>query len=192
VASEVVDGLVLPLRVSGHPALDFCNTRAGWADPTPKEYLHSYQHLALWAREVGLTPTAHRAAPGIGEPVLARALALREALYPVATGAGTPAHWAVVNAELARAAATATLTPGGPGQVARWRLAGDGDDAPLLAVAWAAGELLTSVPAGAVLACPGTGCGWLFHDPRGRRRWCSMAWCGNRAKVRRHSLRSRP
>jgi predicted RNA-binding Zn ribbon-like protein len=67
--------------------------------------------------------------------------------------------------------------------------ASTGLDLPLLAVAWAAADLLTST--GTVAACPGTGCGWLFADPRGRRRWCSMALCGNRAKARRHAGRAR-
>ncbi|MFC7483823.1 CGNR zinc finger domain-containing protein [Luedemannella flava] len=29
------------------------------------------------------------------------------------------------------------------------------------------------------------------RGPRGRRRWCSMAWCGNREKVRAHAARQR-
>jgi predicted RNA-binding Zn ribbon-like protein len=29
-----------------------------------------------------------------------------------------------------------------------------------------------------------------FFDPTGRRRWCSMAGCGNRAKAKRHYARS--
>jgi len=34
--------------------------------------------------------------------------------------------------------------------------------------------------------CPGEDCGYLFRDTsRGRRRWCSMKTCGNRAKVQR-------
>lgn len=35
------------------------------------------------------------------------------------------------------------------------------------------------------------GCGDVFHDrsPAGRRRWCSMRTCGNRAKARRHRER---
>ncbi|MFE6504874.1 CGNR zinc finger domain-containing protein [Kitasatospora sp. NPDC057738] len=27
---------------------------------------------------------------------------------------------------------------------------------------------------------PSTGCGWLFPDASGRRRWCSLATCGTR------------
>lgn len=36
--------------------------------------------------------------------------------------------------------------------------------------------------------CPGIECGWLFIDEtrNGRRRWCLMETCGNRAKAARH------
>ena len=33
--------------------------------------------------------------------------------------------------------------------------------------------------------CPGRGCGWLFLNTSGRRRWCSMSTCGSREKMRR-------
>jgi len=33
--------------------------------------------------------------------------------------------------------------------------------------------------------CPGRGCGWLFLNTSGRRRWCSMSTCGSRDKMRR-------
>jgi predicted RNA-binding Zn ribbon-like protein len=56
-------------------------------------------------------------------------------------------------------------------------------------VALAAEGLLTSELSAFVSACPGAGCGWLFADRRGRRRWCSMAACGNRAKARRYAER---
>jgi len=41
--------------------------------------------------------------------------------------------------------------------------------------------------------CPGADCGWMFIDEtkNGRRRWCSMETCGNRAKAARHYERSR-
>lgn len=40
-------------------------------------------------------------------------------------------------------------------------------------------------------SCPGTGCGWVFADTTGRRKWCSMDVCGNRAKVAAHADRQR-
>lgn len=36
-----------------------------------------------------------------------------------------------------------------------------------------------------VTRCPGRGCGWLFLNTSGRRRWCSMSTCGSREKTRR-------
>ena len=42
--------------------------------------------------------------------------------------------------------------------------------------------------------CASETCGWLFVDrsPGGRRRWCDMGTCGNRAKVARHRARKSP
>ena len=39
--------------------------------------------------------------------------------------------------------------------------------------------------------CPGRNCGWVFLDMSGRRRWCSMATCGSREKMRRMYARKR-
>jgi predicted RNA-binding Zn ribbon-like protein len=41
--------------------------------------------------------------------------------------------------------------------------------------------------------CANDGCRWVFADTSraGRRRWCDMASCGNRAKVRRYRSRRR-
>jgi predicted RNA-binding Zn ribbon-like protein len=39
--------------------------------------------------------------------------------------------------------------------------------------------------------CPGRDCGWVFLDMSGRRRWCSMATCGSREKMRRMYQRKR-
>ncbi|WP_405735433.1 ABATE domain-containing protein [Streptomyces sp. NBC_01537] len=198
-ASVVVEGLVLPVALGGHPALDFCNTRAGWGEPRPKEYLVSHAHLLLWARENGLvtapaakqTDQAAAHAPAEATAVLRRAVRFREALYDVLAGLARPANWAAVSAEAQRAAAVAVLRPGTP--AATWELpVTTGAELPLLAVARSAADLLTTPAARTVAACPGHGCGWLFADPRGRRRWCSMALCGNRAKARRHSDRNRP
>ncbi len=60
-------------------------------------------------------------------------------------------------------------------------------------VARSAVELLTSGRRARVRECEGAnGCGWLFIDTskNGRRRWCDMKVCGNRAKARRHRQRT--
>jgi predicted RNA-binding Zn ribbon-like protein len=180
----VVDGLTIPLRLAGDAALDFCNTRAGWGDTVPKEYLQSYAHLAVWARAAGLVGRVDEESGGA--EVLERALALREALYAVCTGRANERSWRLVAGEAEHAACAARLTAAG------WRHPEDaGAELPLLAVARAAADLVTSPRLERVASCPGDGCGWLFLDRGGRRRWCTMAICGNRAKARRHAARAR-
>lgn len=198
-SSVVVSGLVLPVSVGGHPALDFCNTRAGWGAPAPKEYLLSYDHLAVWSREVGVFRPSQVAKlrrmavadPVAAQQVLATALVLREAAYAVLLGSRSASEFSVVaaHASAARGAATLRRSPSGGVPLARWTLPVDGVIAPLLGVASQLDDLLSSPLSGVVAACPGVGCGWLFADPRRRRRWCDMAVCGNRAKARRHAER---
>jgi predicted RNA-binding Zn ribbon-like protein len=193
-SSRLVDGLTLPDQLAGQVALDFCNTRAGWNAERPKEYLVQPEVLAIWSREAGLISaqdarwliTAAGLEPETALAVHRRALALREALYPVCLGRGNQAEWAVVAAEAETARAHTRLVAGAePGTPASWQPVWAGQQSPVLAVATAAAELLTGALTGSVRACPRPDCGWLFTDPRGRRRWCSMAVCGNRAKADR-------
>jgi predicted RNA-binding Zn ribbon-like protein len=88
-----------------------------------------------------------------------------------------------------RAAASLRLTPGTP--VRRQVSIDAGLAAPVYAAAWAASELLISPAYERVRSCPGGGCGWLFLDRTGRRRWCTMSTCGNRSKARRFAARHR-
>jgi predicted RNA-binding Zn ribbon-like protein len=186
---RLVDDLVLPLAVGGHPVLDFCNTRAGWDSAEPREYLTSYEHLVVWAREAGLIDESvvARLRHAEDERALERALALRSAVYRTCTDPSDDDAWAAVAAEAHEAAAAAVLVRG-EGWVIPERV---GVDLPVLALARAAGTLLDSTDLRMVSRCPGHDCGWLFLDPRGRRRWCVMAVCGNREKARRHARKTR-
>lgn len=194
-----VDGFVLPRPVADHPALDFCNTWAGWDAPARpgSEWLRGYDQFAVWAGFAGLLGPAAVAsvrerAGGTGtEPdaVLDRVRRLRGALYGVLhhddeQGFGT------VAAEAEQANARTRLV--GDAARARFELP-ETDDLllPLHAVALSAADLLCGPDRASVRACPGTDCGWLFLDRRGRRTWCSMTTCGNRAKVRAHAARRR-
>ncbi|MEM7347217.1 MAG: CGNR zinc finger domain-containing protein, partial [Chloroflexota bacterium] len=58
-------------------------------------------------------------------------------------------------------------------------------------ITYSAGELLTSNKLERVKLCSGDNCGWLFLDTsrNGRRSWCEMKVCGNRAKAKRHYYR---
>jgi predicted RNA-binding Zn ribbon-like protein len=194
---EIIDGVRLPAKLGGHPALELCNTFAGWNGEPEVEYLVSYDALALWAGHVGLLEgdrveqvrAAGARRPKEAAAVLDRAQDFRAALYPLFQESKRTAEPSPVITDELHAAATAVrITP--TGATFEWQLPADcGLEAPLLAAAWSAAGLLTSHDMRAVRACPGGGCGWLFLDHRGRRRWCSMATCGNRSKVRRFSAR---
>ncbi|ACZ84030.1 CGNR zinc finger domain-containing protein [Streptosporangium roseum] len=68
-------------------------------------------------------------------------------------------------------------------------------DDPAWLPAWEAGraflDLVRTAPPGRVRKCDGPGCVLWFLDTsrNGRRRWCSMTGCGNRAKARAHYTR---
>jgi predicted RNA-binding Zn ribbon-like protein len=120
--------------------------------------------------------------------VLERARAFRANLYAVLRDPASARAWPAVADQVATAAHTLQLDRAG--QTIRWEVAPAADlSAPLAAAAWSAGELLTSSALRRVRACPGAGCGWLFLDPTGRRRWCVMAVCGNREKARRFAAK---
>jgi predicted RNA-binding Zn ribbon-like protein len=188
------------VSVTDEPTLDFCNTRAGWGTAEPREYLTSYDHLVVWAREAGLidapiAATVRSSAerePAEASRVLARTLALRDAVYAICTDPAVDDYaWDAVAAKARAAASAAVLVRDAPPN-RRWVIPESaGLDLPELELARAAGALLASTDLRTVGRCPGERCGWLFLDARGRRRWCTMTVCGNRAKARRHAQRTR-
>jgi predicted RNA-binding Zn ribbon-like protein len=94
---------------------------------------------------------------------------------------------------LRRASAETRLVASGRGFT--WSLAEEEDDLerPLWLVSRSAAELLASDELERVRRCAGHPCGWLFLDASKNRsrRWCSMASCGSRAKMRRLYARRR-
>ncbi|HEX2133983.1 MAG TPA: ABATE domain-containing protein [Actinophytocola sp.] len=187
----LVDGHPLPKPVAGHPALEFCNTWAGWEEPEHPgaEWLVDYDRFVLWAEFTGLVPppAAARLRGRTEDAVLTRARALRRALYRILRR-HDDSEFDVLAAEADEANRHARLTA--TDGTVHFALPDDGNPLlPLRSVALSAVDLLSGPKRKNVRACPGDGCGWLFLDPRGRRIWCSMASCGNRAKVRAHASR---
>lgn len=197
---EIVEGKTLPKRVGGHPALDFCNTLAGWSGPPlPKgEWLADAETFLVWCSYAdlvdesllpGLCAEAARR-PAKARSLLKQAQELRGNLYAALVD-GDPAAFAEVARVAERSASRARLVRTSEGH-ASWELPAQlGLDLPLLAVARAAADLLVSRDRSAVRVCPGDECGWVFLDRRGRRRWCSMETCGNRAKAKAFAERRR-
>lgn len=168
--------------------LDFANTRYWRGQATPTETLNAPADLAAWTKAAK--------APGLKE--FEQALALRESIYRLfdAQAQGkqaTPRDLEALNQALAKAPARTTLRRGKDGYA--WdvdtRL---GSALALLApVLWSAGDLLAGPQLDRVRKCANPECGWLFLDDSraGKRRWCSMSACGNRAKARRHYHKSK-
>ena len=55
-----LEGRHVPVRIGGHPGLDFCNTWAGWDDRTnPRgEWLRTYDDFAVWTLHAELVSTS--------------------------------------------------------------------------------------------------------------------------------------
>jgi predicted RNA-binding Zn ribbon-like protein len=191
-----VDGIWLPERVSGHPALELNNTVGGWGFDPPREYLVDYPAFVTLARDVEVVSapeslallTSAQASPNLARAVLRDVKRLRVAMHGVtlsdSADAAADLHRFVTTAVRASQYTrdlTGTLRLDG----------GTGLRMPLHRFVLSLSALLEQHPRSAIRTCADPRCGWLFLDPTGRRRWCEMAVCGNRAKVRRYAERHR-
>jgi predicted RNA-binding Zn ribbon-like protein len=187
--------------VGGRLALDFVNTVDMHHGEERVERLLGYGDLVDWAEHAGSldaaeAPALRRAAaeqPDRAQAVLDRAVALREALYRALSAATqpeavAPADLALLNDALREMQGHRRLAPSAEGLDWTWDEDPKALDRPLWPVLRDAAELLTSDAVHAVRECGMDDCDWLFLDlsRNGRRRWCSMDTCGNRAKARRH------
>lgn len=199
-----VSGLALD---AGKLCLDFVNTIEWHASEQPVEYLNQYADLVAWARLAGIVDEAGggallRAAeeqPRAAERVLARAVAVREALFRIFTADEAKIaadDLSLFNGELRSALAQQVIARAGEDDSVRfqwqWVERKEALDRVLWPVVRSAADLLTSDELARVKMCEDDrGCGYMFFDTsRNRsRRWCSMESCGNRAKVQRYRRR---
>lgn len=186
-------------RVGGAECLDFVNTLHWRGTDAPIERLSTYDDMLSWAAYGGLVETPQaaqlrelaREQPAEAAHVLQRAWTLREGLHRIVTAerqrrAPAEDDVALLNGELGNALAHASLTRDGGGYRLWWRDLGERLDAPLWQVTRSAADLLTSPLRGKIRLCANEPCGWLFIDEskNASRRWCSMALCGSRIKMR--------
>ncbi|WP_258047097.1 ABATE domain-containing protein [Streptomyces sp. SM13] len=159
------------------------------------EVLREPADLVRWAQESRL-PDGLAAGAGAGLAVsmaeVADARALRDALWRLTEGRvrGTPPgpdDLATLNDAAAHPPLTARLTADG---CRAWAPGGTGTGL-LSTVARDAVDLFTGAHAHRIRTCGAHDCRLLFVDTSrpGKRRWCSMERCGNRAKVRAHRAR---
>jgi predicted RNA-binding Zn ribbon-like protein len=183
-------------------AFDFLNTAELDGSGRPVEHLASLTDVTGWLESRGLLHPSRRrpidATPRArAAGLLARAIATRSGLREVVEAvvgqrAVDPDALDAVNAIL-RARSAVELVPGEGGVALAHRHVGDPLDDALAAVAE---PLVAVIATGAIdrlRICANDGCRWVFQDTSrtGRRRWCSMASCGNRAKAARHRARRR-
>jgi predicted RNA-binding Zn ribbon-like protein len=166
--------------------IDYVNTldreRASDEIATPRE-------LGEWLRGRGLLDSS--GARGLGEGDLRRAVRLREELrvHMFANNANRPGDWAALDRLAQRGRLQVRFTSDGEALLEPEAGGLDGALAGLLV------PVALSVQDGSwqrVKACAADACQWAFYD-RSRNhsgRWCEMAVCGNRTKVRSYRARA--
>ncbi len=179
--------------VAGHLALDFINTVAFRADPEKQEdHLQRAEDVRRWANQAQLPDReAINSGPRVGPAALRYIRAVREQLFVVFHAIVTGDRVSVdtlsrVGNALHYCRAKRRLCVDGAEVRWAWRASARCTDYLLYPVLTTATDLLTSDSLGLVRQCEAADCGWLFLDRSNarKRRWCSMADCGNRNKAR--------
>jgi predicted RNA-binding Zn ribbon-like protein len=201
--------------IGGRLCLDFVNTvgarvsahrgkcNRDYADSVVRDKIASYEDLLEWGRLAGIVAERDARAllreaashPQEAQAVLARAAALREALYrlfkcAVEKWSAGKVDLETVRSEVAIARSHERLIASSSGFSWTWERE-DALDSVLWPIAKSAVELLTSEDLPQLRQCGGAECGWMFLDAsRNRKRhWCDMKDCGNRAKISRFRQR---
>jgi predicted RNA-binding Zn ribbon-like protein len=207
-SSEIFSGYMPPVSpqlVAGRLALDFANLSPAAHDLSWEEFVTFLLNTRLISQDRAsrLRPLLH-SEPQAVDTVLLRIIRLRESLRAVFSSVvekrPVPPSWVEpINEILRITEGHDELVP----QKGSWALQfvarESGLDWLLAAVARSAAELLIEGPQAPIRRCANPSCRLFFYDDSRthRRRWCSMAVCGNRHKVaaflRRHSgQRSQP
>ncbi len=194
------------IGLADHTALGFLNSTAT-PQQDPIEFLGDGRAYLHWLERAGLIDTADltcvatRFAVADLDAVAAEAVTLREWLRPIIT------NWAAAPESVLPAEVHEHLNEilATDHQFTQLRAGADGapelherrhwlDGRQLLVPpAGAAAQLFTTADQTLVRNCEGPTCTLWFYDrtKSHRRRWCSMAVCGNRAKARNHRQRER-
>ncbi|MBZ9738682.1 CGNR zinc finger domain-containing protein [Mesorhizobium sp. CO1-1-4] len=191
--------------IGGHPVLDFLNTAGGDTKARDVERLETFSDVLSWAAAANVIDAIEHAAlarlaeasPQSGLNCLQEMRIHRESVYNFITAAMQQKPIFEVDLAQIESSARAAISHArlvvGPAHRSTWQV--DISDARLSLVKFrldlATSALITDPVMGHIRQCET--CSWLFLDPSAtkRRRWCSMAVCGNRAKALRHYHRTR-
>jgi predicted RNA-binding Zn ribbon-like protein len=202
----VTDSAPLMPVLVGHIAtlqtgLDFVNTLDLW--PVSHDHLDSPESALDWLVDHDLMHrdarahllTHYRKAPAAGTQVLNRLRRVRQALRGAFEASAShqapdPADLDEINRAL-RTHYIYELVPAKDGVSLEHRHQGDPVDGAIARLAESISRELIRGDTSRLRVCENPGCRWVFKDTSrtGRRKWCSMRSCGNRAKVARHRAR---
>ena len=183
-------------------ALDFLNTRER-VSGSLVDHLASADEAFDWLAARGLVhdellerERARAAAdPDTGARALARVRRVRDALRELTDAVverrkAAPSALSEVNRAM-RAREVIELEATDDGVRVGHRHVGDPVDDALASLAEPIVHEISGGRPERLRICESDTCRWVFYDgsPTGRRRWCSMETCGNRAKAARHRAR---
>ena len=173
--------------------VEFAN-RSRLSSSEPADPARELTRLAGWLAEQSLVTDA--ASRTRLKPELPAFRALRELIQDVAQrlddGAPpTRAQVAAINEVMREGLHYHALRADGAGSRFTMTPVGDELDQARSAIAGSLAHYLAEHDRRRLRVCADGTCRWLFVDrsPGGRRRWCDMRTCGNRAKVARHRAR---
>ena len=178
--------------LASHPALDFLNTQWPTASGT-EDFFETDEDVLSWLRQAGLAPAGVTEVRPSGA-LLRAAHALRTVIRTMVESrkAGKIPDLSDLNAFLVAAQSHPQLswTPSKTIVMKTVRAANTAEQV-LSPVALEAAELFSTADFRRVRRCDDPSCVHWFYDLTrpGRRRWCSMATCGNRLKVKTYRRR---
>jgi predicted RNA-binding Zn ribbon-like protein len=188
----------------GDPSVEFVNTRWARLTPAPRETLRDTTDLLDWLAMKRVVDMATyrrwsvrlRRSPRLARRVLRAAIEIREATYAIYRALvehRQPRQQDVerLNEALTAAVSHPTLVVASPRAFrVNYQIPNAAMSALVAPVALRAANLLVG-DVRRLRRCSNKACGLLFFDrtKTGRRRWCDMARCGARAKMREYRRR---
>lgn len=191
--------------IGGNAALDFVNTASKWSSE-PVDRLGGAQGFANWVKVAGLLDSEDQEILEqeiAGDPKAAArffddAAALRAALHRIfdaaASGAkADAADIALLNDWRTRSARHCEIRQEDGAFRRRCTEEAPSQERAMRLIVDAAEDLLLNGRLERLRSCGGENCEWMFLDlsKNGRRRWCSMATCGNDHKVKQFRKRKK-
>lgn len=182
--STSASGLPTPPILADHPALDLLNTQM-MVEGCRQDLLTTDHEAARWLEQIGLGPVDELAGAGDGR-LLGELRTLRQVIETLVQ-ACLESRWAdpsALNGLLRHAVPQLVWKPTGAPSLQRFS-APDPVSRKVSEIALSAAQLLAEGDISLVRQCESHDCTLMFYDrtKAHKRRWCSMALCGNRHKV---------